>query len=585
MSFLLEPLSIPGLEDTLAFGFPLADLIPRHFNNTATLTATTSDNKPIPVSHCKSLNATRTGNWSSLATWAVKTVANFLVRPRNAAVPRAAVDISNRPDPVKSSALSVYSPFWDIVKSQPRNSSFTHLTTSLSLFHRSRHMHYGMPSPYLYSRLRLLSCLYGIGFAAGTLAICSNNPLLPCLDLPDVHIQSSRRLHIIGDSYNYVSGDKNCGTHLSTANNALLKTNLYSDVIVFFPRSNPWLLPDNRPLIGPTGINWVKRRHHLFNTLVQLNLDQTKNTPNNRAIRMNSSSTPSRHIIYFSQAYTDFGCLSGLRTHLGRAKFLPLDLNRTQASPSPTSTSKLSEYMQHVKMAGTVLDSVTPSSDTDVDSIFDDDGTVTDNSPLDTPTCEADLVDYFGGENEANHCHRRGSRIANHASKMKTKNTPEITLAITDVDQTANSPHLLQTQTFPTKRPNKVGVISTDMKETTNVQDADGNSPAHPESLPRRQRGKYIAPKDEEIPEGLSLSQIYSEMGGFMFQHLDTTPGLRLLFSTRDHRKGSKHIKEEVKIMYDTITRHRALGYDEQSIADLAVHEVYAWRDDHMMAK
>ncbi|KAK9366427.1 hypothetical protein V1509DRAFT_568829 [Lipomyces kononenkoae] len=222
MSFLFEPRSIAGLEDTLAFGFPLADLVPRQSNTTTTATATFSDTRTVPVSHGKSLYATKTGNWYSLAAWAVKTVKNFLVRPRTtAAVPRPAVDIANRPDLAKSTTLSVYSPFWDIVKYKPRNYN-TRPFHSLSLFHRSRRIRYGMPSPYLYARLRLLSCLYGITFLTCPSTFCSYNLLPP---ESDVHVQSSRMLHIIQDSYNYASRDTNRGTHLQTRNNSALKIN------------------------------------------------------------------------------------------------------------------------------------------------------------------------------------------------------------------------------------------------------------------------------------------------------------------------------------------------------------------------
>ncbi|KAK9366428.1 hypothetical protein V1509DRAFT_568897 [Lipomyces kononenkoae] len=285
---------------------------------------------------------------------------------------------------------------------------------------------------------------------------------------------------------------------------------------------------------------------------------------------------------FINHAGTHFECLSDSHTSLGPATFLPLNLSRAQASPSPTPPSKLSEYLQHVNLINSFLDPVTPSTDTDIDSIFDDEETVTDSSPLDTPTCETVvLTDYFGDDNESLRPHLQVSQFANHANKMNTKTAPEVILAITEMDQQTAGPHLLPAQPLSPKMATNVDVISTDMNATANFKDADGDllqPPAHPASLPRKQRGKCIAPEEEGIPEGVSVSQIYSEMGGFMFQHLDTTPGLRQLFATRDHRKGSKHIKEEVRIMYDNITRHRALGYDDESIADLVVREVYAWR-------
>ncbi|KAK9348774.1 hypothetical protein V1522DRAFT_433812 [Lipomyces starkeyi] len=201
MSFLFKPLSVPGLEDTLAFGFPLANLVQSRIV-TPTVTATTPDTETMPVCSWKGSNVMNTGSAFALAAGAVRAVSNFLVRDWMYSIHPATSDISNRPDLGKPSALVLYSAFWDIVKYKQPKYTYSHTCHSLSRSHRmlvhSRHMLYGMPTPYLYTRHRLLSChtQYRICSAASTLF-----SLLSRWNIPDLDNNTSTQLHIIGDSY------------------------------------------------------------------------------------------------------------------------------------------------------------------------------------------------------------------------------------------------------------------------------------------------------------------------------------------------------------------------------------------------
>ncbi|KAK9244859.1 hypothetical protein V1506DRAFT_539892, partial [Lipomyces tetrasporus] len=78
MSSLFKPLSVPALEDTLMFGFPLSDLLHDPINHTSTVAATTSDIETIQVSSSEEGNATITENLFAIAS-AVKSLASSMV--------------------------------------------------------------------------------------------------------------------------------------------------------------------------------------------------------------------------------------------------------------------------------------------------------------------------------------------------------------------------------------------------------------------------------------------------------------------------------------------------------------------------
>ncbi|ODQ73805.1 hypothetical protein LIPSTDRAFT_104333 [Lipomyces starkeyi NRRL Y-11557] len=305
---------------------------------------------------------------------------------------------------------------------------------------------------------------------------------------------------------------------------------------------------------------------------------------------MTTSSTLRRHRKYLHQADGDTKCRSSIGVSR-RAPFVPVDPNQTQASPSPTSIAKLSEYLQQVRSTDRSLapDPVTPGSDTDLESIFDSDiETYTDCSPPDSPCCEPWFADYFDIENESGQPHRRVDRFCDHASKM-IEPVSERPLTPKQVDDYNSVHNLLSTPSLSTGEAANIDITSADVEEATNSfegqrDDENENKIEMPLTqfarLLSKQRRNYIPQADERIPEGISSSQIYSSISGFMFRHVDTTPGLRRVFETRDHRKGAKYMKEEVKVMYDTITRHRSLGCDERSIADLVVLAVYSWRGE-----
>ncbi|KAK9348775.1 hypothetical protein V1522DRAFT_433813 [Lipomyces starkeyi] len=297
---------------------------------------------------------------------------------------------------------------------------------------------------------------------------------------------------------------------------------------------------------------------------------------------------PRRHQKYLHKADADTKCRSSIGVGSRRAPFVPVDPNQTQASPSPTSIAKLSEYLQQVKLTDRLLapDPVTPGSDTDLESIFDSDETYTDSSPPDSPCCEPWFADYFDSENKSGQPHRQVDHFCDHASKM-IEPVPERPPTPKQVDGYNSVHNLLSTPSLSTRMPANIAIISADVEEATNSFEAQRDHEnklkmplTHVAPLLSKQRRNYIPQADERIPEGISSSQIYSSISGFMFRHVDTTPGLRRVFETRDHRRGSKYMKEEVKVMYDTITRHRSLRCDERSIADLVVLAVYSWRGE-----
>ncbi|KAK9389005.1 hypothetical protein V1515DRAFT_511426, partial [Lipomyces mesembrius] len=220
MPFLFKPLSLPGLQDTLAFGFPLADLVQSRIV-TPTVTATTPDTETMPVRSWKGFNVTSFGSTFALAAGAVRAVAKSVVGDWMYLTHPATADISNRPDMGKSRALVLYSAFWDIVKYEQPEHTFSHTCHSLSRLHRklvnSRHMLFGMPTPYLYTRRRLLPwhTRYHISSAASTFTLCSLNQvggdlsLLSRWNISDVDDKPSTQLHISGDSYKYALGSSN----------------------------------------------------------------------------------------------------------------------------------------------------------------------------------------------------------------------------------------------------------------------------------------------------------------------------------------------------------------------------------------
>ncbi|KAK9389004.1 hypothetical protein V1515DRAFT_614495 [Lipomyces mesembrius] len=284
---------------------------------------------------------------------------------------------------------------------------------------------------------------------------------------------------------------------------------------------------------------------------------------------MTTSSMLKRRQNYLHQADADSKCRCSIGITSRRALLVA-------ASPPPTSIAQLSEYMQQVKSTDSSLatDPVTRGSDTDLDSIFDSDETYTDSSPPESPSCEPWIADYFDSENESGQPHQRVDRFCDHASKM-VEPLPERPPTLKPVDD-KNSVHslLLPTPSSSTRKAANTDIISADVVEATNIvepQRADENKLEMPLT-------HFAQLLNEGIPEGISSSQIYASISGFMFRHLDTTPGLRHVFRTRDHRRGSKYMKEEVKVMYDTITRHRSLGCDDRFIVDLVVLAVYSWR-------
>ncbi|KAK9483463.1 hypothetical protein V1527DRAFT_498371 [Lipomyces starkeyi] len=216
MSFLFKPLSLPGLEDTLAFGFPLSDLVQKRIV-TPTVTPTTPDTGTMPVCSWKYSNVMDTGSAFALTAGAVRAASNFLIRD---SIHPATLDISNRPDLGKPSALVLYRAFCDIVKYEQPKHTFSHTCHSLSRLHRmlvhSRHMLFGMPTPYLYTRHRLLSChtQCRIRSAASTFHLCSlaqvdgELSLLSHWNIPDLDDNPSTQLHIIGDSYKCSLGER-----------------------------------------------------------------------------------------------------------------------------------------------------------------------------------------------------------------------------------------------------------------------------------------------------------------------------------------------------------------------------------------
>ncbi|KAK9483464.1 hypothetical protein V1527DRAFT_498372 [Lipomyces starkeyi] len=251
---------------------------------------------------------------------------------------------------------------------------------------------------------------------------------------------------------------------------------------------------------------------------------------------MKTSSTLQRHQKYLHPD-ADTKCRSSIGVRSRRAALVPVDPNQTQANrllaPDPA----------------------TPGSDTDLGSIFGSDiETYTDSSPPDSPCCEPWFTDYFERENESGQPHRQ-----------MIEPVPERPPTPKPVDDYNSVHNLLVTPSLSTRKAANIDIISADVEKATNSFEAQ-----------RDDENKSEMP----LTHGMSSSQVYSSISGFMFRHVHTTPGLRRMFETRDHRRGSNYMKEEVKVMYDTITRHRSLGCDERSIADPVVLAVYSWRGD-----
>ncbi|KAK9377372.1 uncharacterized protein V1513DRAFT_436188 [Lipomyces chichibuensis] len=577
MSFLFKALSVPGLQDMLAFGFPLEDLVQNRIV-TPTVTATTLDTGTIPVRSWKLFNVISTGSAFALAAGTVRAVANFVAGGWMYPMHPATSDISNRPDLGKSRALVLYTAFWDIVKYEQPKHTYSQTCHSLSRLHRmlvhSRHMLYGMPTPYLYTRHRLLSChrQYRIRSAASSFTLRSltqvdgEHSLLSHWNIPDLDGKPSTQLHIIGDSYKFSlgsnNGDRNDG-----------------DAIFYSPHSNPWLTHNCYQMTDGTDTSETCHLNNAISNFDQPHRDPIKGTPSDDVLHIKTPSMIKRHRKYLYQADADSKCRSSIGIRSRRAPFVPVDPNQTQASPSSMSFAKLSEYLQQVKTADSLFAPDSPGSDTDLDSIFDSDETYTDSSPPDSPSCDPWIVDYFDSEKESRQPQRRGEQASKTVEPVR-----ETPLTLKQVHDKNSVHNLLPTPSLSPRKAANIDIISADVEKVTNVepQRDDENKLelplTHFAPLLSNQRLNNIPPAGDEIPEGISASQIYASISGFMFRHIDTIPGLRRVFETRDHRRGSKYLKEEVKIMYDTITRHR--GCDEQSIADLVVHAVYSWRGD-----
>ncbi|KAK9434537.1 hypothetical protein V1505DRAFT_352184 [Lipomyces doorenjongii] len=418
MSFFFKPLSLPGLQDTIAFGFPLADLLQSRIV-TPTVTATTLDTETMPVHSWKGFNVTSARNVFALAAGAVRAVAKFVVGDRIMySTHPATADISNGPDMGKSSALVLYSAFWgahhivssNIVKYEQPEHTYSHTCHCLSRLHcmfvHSRHMLFGMPTPYLYTRHRLLSwhTRSRISSAASTFTLCSLNQIdgdlsfLSCWNISDLDNKPSTLLHIIGDSYKYALGSSNGDLN-------------DEDVIVYRPRSNPWLTHDYYQLTDPTETDASERSHinNAVSDFDQPHLDPTKSTPSDDALHMKSSSMLKRRQKYVPQTDADAECRSSIGIPSRRVPLVAMDPTQIQASPPPTSIAQLSEYMQQVELTDSLLatDPVTPGSDTELDSIFDSDETYTDSSTPESPSCEPWISDFLDSENESGQPHRR----------------------------------------------------------------------------------------------------------------------------------------------------------------------------------
>ncbi|KAK9350822.1 hypothetical protein V1523DRAFT_442356 [Lipomyces doorenjongii] len=231
---------------------------------------------------------------------------------------------------------------------------------------------------------------------------------------------------------------------------------------------------------------------------------------------------------YVPQTDADAECRSSIGIPSRRVPLVAMDPIKIQASPPPTSIAQLSEYMQQVELTDSLLatDPVTPGSDTELDSIFDSDETYTDSSTPESPSCEPWISDFLDSENES-------ADDKNRVHNLLPPPTPP----------------------FSTRKAANIKITRADVVEATNIQ-----------------RRNFILPEDEAIPEGISSSQICAS-------------SLRQVFRTRDHRRGSKYMKEEVKVLYDTITRHRSLGCDDRFIADLVVLAGYSWRGDDKRTK
>ncbi|KAK9252149.1 hypothetical protein V1507DRAFT_462241 [Lipomyces tetrasporus] len=430
-------------------------------------------------------------------------------------------------------------------------------------------------------------------FLSSTLTVCSLTlddachrfPLRPTIS--NVRTESAGRLPRLENPHKAALGTSNSDINDKGQGSQQLITTVENnhcwDVIVYQSLLNPWVGRDNHKLTTPTRTDVLQNCPlRAAGRFVQLSLDPSNGAASRDAQCLNPSFMQNRHQDYFQRAAADFKYRASTSIRPTRVPFLPLDPN--QMRPRPRPILKLSEYLQHAdpKECSLPSDPVTPYSDTDFDTIFDNFENSSDNSPLDSPSWEPYAVDYFDGDNDLGLPNMRLRHLGDQGGDINVKLIPEGPPILTKLDEANSVQDSLLTPTYSSRRTADVDILSNEAKINVGLEDEGENiAETSPTDIPTfmRRRSHACPPKeDEEIPEGVTASQIYAEVSGFMFRHLDISPGLRQVFATRDHRKGTKHMKAEIKLMYDIITRHRSLGFDEQTIVDLVVRAVYSWR-------
>ncbi|KAK9320750.1 hypothetical protein V1517DRAFT_328384 [Lipomyces orientalis] len=621
MSVLFKPLSVPGLEDTLMFGFPLSDLLHDPIKHTSTATATTSDIETLQVSSSEGGNARITENLFAIAACAVKSVATSvvggLVRQTVHAqstdvfvynpVGRDAVFTDSthygsaknsiRADGDKSKALVLYSGCWDIVTYKqyhafqqpympPPCVAPSQAIPQKALW-QAQSVQSDPSSPII------LQCMMSHNFWASTLTFfcslkfddCHRVLLRPTMS--SFCAESAGRLPRLENTQKAALGTRNSDIndkgHGSQQLIATVENNYCWDVIVYQSFLNPWVGHDNHKLTATTGTDVLPNCPRTAAArFVQLSLDPANDAASRDAERLNPSFMQKSRHNYFHRAAPDFKYRASTSIRPTRVPFLPLDPNQIRPHPSPIL--KLSEHLQHADPTECLLPSgpVTPDTETDFDTIFDIFENSSDTSPLDSPSWEPYSVDYFDIDNELDQSTMRLRHLREQRGNINVELIPEGRPVVKRLDEIFGVQHSLLTPPFPPRNTADIDILSNEANINVGLQNEGENiaeTSSTDISASIRRRSHSCSPREgEEIPEGVTAIQIYAEVSGFMFRHLDTSPGLRQVFASRDHRKGTKHMKAEIKLMYDTITRHRSLGIDEQNIVDLVVRAVYSWR-------